>query len=38
MRLVLTYMLMACGLSACGTYETAAPVDPVEIRDAKGAH
>ncbi len=30
-------ILLSCSASAC-SYQTAAPVDAVEVRDVKGAH
>lgn len=35
MRALLTYIAMACSLTACD-YQAAAPVDEVEVRDIKG--
>lgn len=36
MRMLLVYMILATSLSAC-SYQTAAPVDEVEVQDVKGA-
>lgn len=32
----LILMMMTTALTSCGTYQTAAPVDAVEVHDVKG--